>query len=617
MRRAHLLLPGLLVVACSGEPQTTPPNPEPSPRSETATTGPTTPADDPRTQALTDAERGAEVRQALTEKREQLRAVQDQLGAAPSPSPAGPSTPGPAGPPAPRESAFESNQWNSAVGLGGGAGGRIGGRAGAGGEYRGPGDVGAPSGNAPAVAPDPNTEAYAKVSESGFLFAKAERLSTFAADVDTASYSNVRRFLQEGRLPPPAAVRVEEILNAMDYRDPEPPGNEPFGVRTELGPCPWQPEHQLLRIGLKTRAIDASKIPPCNLVFLLDVSGSMRPQDRLPLVQRAMGLLVDQLRPQDRVAIVTYASGVKVPLPTATGKDQDQIHLVITNLESGGSTNGQGGIQKAYEIALQNKVAEGVNRVILCTDGDFNVGIRDPQELETFIEQRRNDGVFLTVLGVGRGNLKDDRLERLANKGNGVYAYLDSLHEARRVLVEQFGASMMTVAKDVKLQVEFDPRQVVAWRQIGYENRQLTAQEFRDDQKDAGELGAGHALTALYEIVPPGAALVATVDASTPSPATAAIPAEGSPLATLRLRWKPPLGDTARELAFPVSGAASVEPSRDHRLAAAAAAFGMLLRGSGHAGAFGWDDLGALLDRADLDAAGFRQVVDRARELVR
>ena len=511
---------------------------------------------------------------------------------------------GPGGPdPTPRtSSAFDSNQWNTAVGAAPGAGGGADGR----GRMRRatgfakPGD-------------EPSTESYAAITENGFFVADAAPLSTFAADVDTASYANVRRLLAAGTLPPKDAVRVEEIINAMDYREPEPRGNEPFAVSHEVGPCPWQEQHELLRVGLKTRAIDTDKVPPCNLVFLLDVSGSMRSANKLPLVKRAMGLLVDQLRPQDRIAIVTYASGVKVPLPTASGADQDRIHQVLTNLQSGGGTNGAGGIQKAYEIATLNMAGAGINRVILCTDGDFNFGIRDPDALEQFITARRDGGIFLTVLGVGGGNLKDDRLERLADTGNGVYAYLDDLAEARRVLVDQFGASMMTVAKDVKLQLEFDPKRVAGYRLIGYENRVMKASEFRDDGKDAGEIGAGHAMTALYEIVPHGVAVPGSEANVAPAITTGGETAS-SPLATLRLRYKPPLGDAAREKTFPVGGGGG-KASRSQRLAGAAAAFGMLLRGSQHLGNFGWDDLAALLDDADLDAPGLRQVVDQARAM--
>jgi Ca-activated chloride channel family protein len=338
-------------------------------------------------------------------------------------------------------------------------------------------------------------------------------------------------------------------------------------------------------------------VPPCNLVFLIDVSGSMSSPDKLPLVVRSMALLAEQLRPQDRLSIVTYANGVNEPLPSATGADRLRILEVLTNLRASGGTNGEGGIQRAYELAAKHRIAEGVNRVLLATDGDFNVGINDPAELERFIAARKDAGVFLTVLGVGSGNLKDDRLERLADKGNGVYAYLDSLAEARRVLVEQFGASMMTVAKDVKLQLEFDPAQVARWRQIGYENRQLTAREFRDDKKDAGELGAGHSMTALYELVP-----VARVSGA-------------SPIASLRVRYKAPLAEEARELGRPVAGAVHERPSRDFRVASVAAALGMLLRGSAHTGTLGWDDLAAMATAPGLDAADLARTVAAAHAL--
>jgi Ca-activated chloride channel family protein len=444
---------------------------------------------------------------------------------------------------------------------------------------------------------DGNTESYDARAELGFTTTAASALSTFAADVDTAAYSNLRRFLAEGHLPPAEAIRVEEIVNAQGYRDPAPEGGEPFAITTELGRCPWQREHLLLRIGLRTRPIETAKVPPCNLVFLIDVSGSMNHPAKLPLVIRSMALLVGQLRPQDRIAIVTYASGVHEPLPAATGADQARILEVLTNLRAGGSTNGEGGIQRAYELARQHRVAEGCNRVLLATDCDFNVGISDADELEKFIAARKDDGVFLTVLGVGTGNLKDDRLERLADKGNGVYAYLDSLTEARRVLVEQFGASMMTVAKDVKLQLEFDPVQVAGWRQIGYENRQLTAQEFRDDQKDAGELGAGHAMTALYELTPAGG------------------PKGPSPIATLRVRYKPPLANEARELSRQVASAVVERSSRDFRVATVAAALGMLLRNSPYAGTLGWDDLAAMAAEPGLDAPDLAGTVAAAHRL--
>lgn len=502
-----------------------------------------------------------------------------------------------------KESAFDSNQWNSAVGLGGGAGGKIGGR-------RARRSLSLAESK---MLREPDSESYAAITESGFYVTGANPLSTFAADVDTASWSNVRRMLNEGRLPNQDAVRIEEFINAMDYGDPEPQGNDAFAVHSEIGPCPWAADHELMRVALKTREIDAAKVPPCNLVFLVDVSGSMRSANKLPLVKRAMGLLVDQLRPQDSVAIVSYAAGVHVPLEATNGDEHDKIHLALTNLRTGGGTNGAGGIQRAYEIAQSNQKGAGISRVILCTDGDFNVGIRGADALETFIAEKRDAGVFLTVLGVGGGNLKDDSLERLANKGNGVYAYLDTLTEARRVLVEQFGASMMTVAKDVKLQVEFDPSRVAGYRLIGYENRVMAAKDFRDDKKDAGEIGAGHSLTALYELVPAGRAVPGADPEAMPT--TSNDPEPGRGPATLRLRYKPPHGDTARETSFALGTGAGGAASRDFNVATAAAAFGMLLRSSKHLGDFGWDDLAALVEVEGLNAPGLRAAVDGARQL--
>jgi Ca-activated chloride channel family protein len=434
-------------------------------------------------------------------------------------------------------SAFDSNQWNSAVGVGGGAGGSYGRR-------------GAPA-----------AESYAAVPASGWLHADAAPLSTFAADVDTASYTNVRRMLRDGALPPAAAVRLEEFVNAQRYGGAPPGPREAFAIATEVGPCPWNDARELVRLAVRTRAIETDKVPPCNLVFLVDVSGSMSSAEKLPLFRQAIDLLIAQLRPQDHVAIVTYAAGVATPLPSARGDEHARIREAVQALRSGGSTNGAGGIQRAYELARAHRVA-GVNRVLLATDGDFNVGIRSPDELEAFIAAQKDDGVFLTVLGFGTGNLKDDRLERLANRGNGVYAYVDDLAEARRVLVEQFGATLMTVAKDVKLQVEWDPTRVAGYRLLGYDNRALAARDFRDDTKDGGELGAGHAVTALYEIERKGNAR-----------------ADAAALGRLRIRYKPADGDTSRELArliaTPAAGAA---PGDDFRRAAAAAALALALR---------------------------------------
>ncbi len=475
------------------------------------------------------------------------------------------------------ESAFDSNHWNSAVGLGGGAGGRYGGRGG--------------------KARDAESESYASVAASGFLAVEDAPLSTFAADVDTASFTNVARMLRDGELPPADAVRVEEFVNACRYAVPRPGPRETFAVASEVTACPWTDGHRLVRLSVATAPIETDKLPPCNLVFLIDVSGSMRAADKLPLLQQAFGLLSAELRPQDRVAIVTYASGVRVALEPVAGSERARILEAVQGLQTRGGTDGAGGIQRAYELAKQNLVT-GVNRVILATDGDFNIGIRSADELEAFIAAKKDDGVFLSVLGFGTGNLKDDRLERLANRGNGVYSYVDSLHTARRLLVEELGASLMTVAKDVKLQAEWNPKRVARYRLLGYENRALEAKDFRDDAKDGGEVGAGHVVTALYQVEPREA------------------PDAAGPLATLRIRYKPPEGSTSREVEHVVPAEPAAEPTSDGRLAATAAAFAMCLRAAEHDTEVSLDDVVALAQR--LDPARHRELtamVARAVEL--
>ena len=446
------------------------------------------------------------------------------------------------------ESAFDSNQWNSAVGLGGSAGGRYGGRMGG--------------------RSDSSTESYAGITTSGYLLPDASPLSTFAADVDTASFTNVLRYLQDSKQPPIAAVRLEEFVNAMRYELAPPAARETFSIDTEVANCPWNDAHELVRIAVRTKEIATDKLPPCNLVFLVDVSGSMQAGDKLPLLKRAFGLLIEQLRPQDHVSIVTYASGVKVALDDANGGERARIQDALAKLTVSGGTNGAGGIQAAYDLALRHKVA-GVNRVLLATDGDFNVGISSPDALEQFITAKKDLGVFLSVLGFGTGNLKDDRLERLANRGNGVYSYIADLAAARRALVEQFGASMMCVAKDVKLQTEWDRTQVARYRLLGYENRTLASQDFADDKKDGGEVGAGHSVTALYEIE----RVVAAKGAANPAP-----------LATLRIRYKPPEGDTSREVTSKILPGTSTVLSQNGQVAATAAAIALHLRQDDHRG---------------------------------
>jgi Ca-activated chloride channel family protein len=428
-----------------------------------------------------------------------------------------------------------------------------------------------------------HTEAYDHVDDNGLRRVANDPLSTFSIDVDTASYANVRRFLNQGTLPPAGAVRIEELINYFRFDYPQPSGDAPFSVTTELAECPWNPKHRLALIGIQGRSIDDKDLAPRNLVFLIDVSGSMTPPDKLPLVRSSMRMLVDVLAPHDRVAIVVYAGASGMVLPSTPGDQKEVIHRAIAQLESGGSTNGGAGIRLAYQVARRNFIRGGVNRVVLATDGDFNVGVTSQDELVRLIEEERASGIFLSVLGVGTGNLKDSTMEKLADKGNGNYAYLDSLHEARKVLVREAGATLTTIAKDVKIQVEFNPKTVAAYRLIGYENRVLRNEDFNDDKKDAGEIGAGHSVTALYEIVPAGA----EIDAPSVDPlryqqrADPTRAANTSELATVKVRYKAPDGDTSR-LITTVAQARPRAMSSNLGFASAVAEFGMLLTGSDH-----------------------------------
>jgi Ca-activated chloride channel family protein len=351
---------------------------------------------------------------------------------------------------------------------------------------------------------DYNTEDYDHITENGFRKVSDDPLSTFSIDVDAASYSNVRRFLQNNQLPPAGAVRAEEMINYFKYQYPQPTGNDPFSINTELSDCPWNPQNKLLLIGLQGKNIPVDKLPPSNLVFLIDVSGSMMDENKLPLVKASMKMLTDQLRENDRISIVVYAGRAGVALSSTDGSEKMKIKTAIDALEAGGSTAGGAGIQMAYKIAQQNFMKEGNNRIILCTDGDFNVGVSSDDDLVRMIEQERNKGIYLTVLGYGMGNYKDNKMQQLADKGNGNHAYIDGLSEAKKVLVNEFGGTLFTIAKDVKLQLEFNPALVAGYRLIGYENRMLNKEDFNDDKKDAGELGSGHTVTALYEIIPAG-----------------------------------------------------------------------------------------------------------------
>ncbi|MBD2723480.1 vWA domain-containing protein [Hymenobacter armeniacus] len=453
-------------------------------------------------------------------------------------------------------------------------------------------------------------DTYAEVKENTFFSAKKDPLSTFALDVDNASYSNVRRFLNEGQLPPRDAVRVEEMLNYFRYEYPAPAATSPDPVRisTELAVCPWNPAHQLARIGIQAKKVETAQLPPANLVFLVDVSGSMDGPDRLPLVQAGLKLLVKQLRPQDHVALVVYAGAAGLVLPPTPGSQPQVILDAIDRLQAGGSTAGGAGLRLAYSTARQSFNKEGNNRVIMATDGDFNVGESSDKAMEQLIVDQRESGVFLTVLGCGRGNLRDSRMETLADKGNGNYAYLDNLDEAGRVLVAQFGGTLFTVAKDVKLQIEFNPARVANYRLVGYENRLLEAEDFNNDRKDAGELGAGHTVTALYELVPVGSAQPLIDDlkyqqtGKTPAPATAEV-------LTVKLRYKEPQGSTSKLLSQALASTpTSIEKaSADFRFAAAVAQFGMLLRQSEQRGTATWAATEQLANNArGTDTDGYR-----------
>jgi Ca-activated chloride channel family protein len=432
-------------------------------------------------------------------------------------------------------------------------------------------------------AQEHNTEAYASVRENDFVRVADAPLSTFSADVDTASYSNVRRFLSDGQLPPPDAVRVEELVNYFRYAYPEPAAAAPFATYTEVGPCPWNPAARLVHIGLRAKDVRESAVPPRNLVFLVDVSGSMQDENKLPLLKRGLGMLAERLRPQDHVAIVVYAGSSGVAL--APTSDRAEVMAALQRLEAGGSTNGAEGIELAYRVAASHFDPRGINRVILATDGDFNVGVTSEGALSRLIEDKRKTGVYLTVLGFGSGNLQDARMEQLADKGNGNYAYIDTLAEAQKVLVREAGSTLVTVAKDVKLQIEWNPAQVASYRLVGYENRALQARDFNDDTKDAGELGAGHTVTALYEVLPRGAAAPSSeVDPlryqreRAPSDEAAS-----NELLTLKVRYKLPQSERSELYTRVLSADPDArEASASFRFSAAVAGFAQLLRHSPH-----------------------------------
>ncbi len=469
-----------------------------------------------------------------------------------------------------------------------------------------------------------NTESYDAIEDNRFRAAKENPLSTFSIDVDTASYSNVRRFLQGDELPPSGAVRIEELINYFPYDYPGPQPGNPFSVNVEVSHAPWNSKHQLVRIGLKGRDIPKTERPASNLVFLIDVSGSMQDANKLPLLKRSLRAFVESLAAKDRVSIVVYAGSSGLVLPPTEGAERDRILKALDELEAGGSTNGAEGIQLAYRTARENFIKAGNNRVILCTDGDFNVGVTSQSELVSLIETERASGVFLSVLGFGIGNVKDSTMEKLADKGNGNYAYIDSLSEGRKVLVEQAGATLFTIAKDVKIQVEFNPRLVAGYRLLGYENRLLAKEDFNDDKKDAGEIGAGHSVTAFYELVPVGQPLP---DETSVDPlkyqAAAGQAALSDELLTVKLRYKSPDGNESRLLEVPVQAGAEIafdKASQEFQFAAAVAAFGMKLRNSPQSEHIPWQDIQKIARRSLGEDPGsyraeFLTLVEKARQL--
>jgi Ca-activated chloride channel family protein len=453
-----------------------------------------------------------------------------------------------------------------------------------------------------------NTEEYGRIQENEFLSVAENPLSTFSVDVDRAAYSNIRRFLRDRQRPPRDAVRIEEMVNYFTYDYPDPSGAQPFSVTTEVAACPWNERHRVLLVGLQGRRMKTADLPANNLTFLIDVSGSMMEPDKLPLVKEGLELLVNQLRPKDRVAIVVYAGNAGLVLPSTPGSDKGTILSAIQSLEAGGSTAGGAGIKLAYEVAKENFIDGGNNRVILATDGDFNVGASSDGELEQLIESKRADRIFLTVLGFGTGNIKDSKMELLADKGNGNYAYVDTLAEARKVLVSEMGATLFTIAKDVKLQIEFNPTKVASYRLIGYENRLLRKEDFNNDAKDAGDIGAGHSVTALYELVMPGDdSVTASVDPLKYQ--TTKVTAASPDLLTLKLRYKEPEGDTSKLLTYTVhdNNADVTAASNNLRFASAVAELGMLLRDSKFKGDATYDEVRTLAQKSlGRDFEGYR-----------
>lgn len=461
--------------------------------------------------------------------------------------------------------------------------------------------------------PMPDAEEYNHVSENRFLSAKETPLSTFSVDVDAASYSNMRRFINQGQLPPKDAIRTEELVNYFSYDYAKPTGVDPVRITTEVGVCPWNEKHRLVRIGLKAKEIPTANLPESNLVFLIDVSGSMFGPTRLDLVKSSLKLLVNNLREKDKVAIVVYAGSAGEKLPSTSGSDKQKIREALDELQAGGSTAGGEGIRLAYKIARKNFIKGGNNRVILCTDGDFNVGVSSKEGLESLIEEERKSGVFLTVLGYGMGNYKDNKMQALAEKGNGNHAYIDNIQEANKVLVNEFGGTISTVAKDVKLQIEFNPAQVEAYRLIGYESRLLNKEDFNDDAKDAGEMGAGHVVTAFYEVVPVGvksdyAGKVDDLKYQKVDDKKQRVYTNSDELLTVKLRYKQPDKDVSKKIELVVKDDKKNQVSPDFRFASAVAMYGQLLSDSDFKADASYEKVVALAKKGlNNDERGYRR----------
>ncbi len=474
---------------------------------------------------------------------------------------------------------------------------------------------------------DMNREGYDYITENAFQKVTDNPLSTFSIDVDAASYSNMRRFLNEGQLPPAGAIRIEEMVNYFKYEYPQPKGNDPFSVNTEISACPWNANHRLALIGLQGKLIPVQSLPSANIVFLIDVSGSMYSEEKLPLLKQSLKLLVDQLRENDKVSLCVYAGNAGLVLPSTNGMQKQKIKDAIDALEAGGSTAGGAGIQLAYKTAKENFIKNGNNRVILCTDGDFNVGISSDDELERMIEKERESGVFLTVLGFGMGNYQDAKMQKLADKGNGNHAYIDQLSEAKKVLVNEFGGTLFTIAKDVKLQIEFNPALVQGYRLIGYENRMLNKEDFNDDKKDAGEMGSGHTVTALYEIIPVGenSDFLKRADTLKYQQEEKFSPSAFSKeLMTVKLRYKQPDGAVSKLMEVPVTDTKMElqNTSANYRFASSVAEFGMLLRNSSFKQQATYKNVISLAQNAiGADSEGYRkeflQLVQKATTLAK